>query len=112
MNMKSRKAITTFSILLVTLFILAQFVFSTTSSGGGWCSPYLGAPVGLGHSLYQYIYYGFPISFVTSARENCFTAQSTTLEWSPVGLGVDGLLLVLIAYPIWSGFLKKKSNPI
>ena len=108
--MKTKKAIRTFSIHLATLFILAQFVFGTTSSGGAWCSPYLGAPVESGHPLYQYINYGFPFPFVTVVRENCFTAQSTAYEWSPIGLAVDSLLLALLAYPIWSGSLRKKST--
>ena len=110
MKMQTRKAITIISIFLVTLFILAQLVFRTTASGGAWCSPYLGAPVELGHPLYQYVYYGFPSPFVTVVREDCFVAQSTTYEWSPIGLGVDGLLLVLLACPIWSRLLRKRAT--
>jgi len=106
--MKNRKAVMTFSIVITTLFILTQFISRTPSSGGAWCAPYLGAPVELGHPAYQFADYGFPLPFVTVVKEDCFTAQSTTYEWSP-GLGVDILLLVLLAYPIWSGFLKKKS---
>jgi hypothetical protein len=110
MNMKTPKVLKTFSIVLTALFILAQFTFRMTAFNGGWCAPYLGAPVELGHPAYQFVYYGFPLPFVTAFKADCFTAQSTTFEWSPIGLGVDGLLLVLLAYPIWSGFLRKKST--
>jgi hypothetical protein len=106
--MKTPKALKTFSIFLTTLFILVQFIFKMTSSGGAWCSPYLGAPVELGHPAYQFVDYGFPLPFVTAVKADCFIAQSTTYEWSPIGLGVDGLLLALLTYPIWSGFLRKK----
>jgi hypothetical protein len=109
MNLHTHKALKTFSIPLATLFILAQFIFKMTSSGGGWCSPYLGAPVELGHPAYQFADYGFPLPFVTAVKADCFTAQSTTYEWSPIGLGIDGLLLALLAYPVWSGFVRKKS---
>jgi hypothetical protein len=110
MNTKNRKTVRAFSIVITALFILAQVIFIGTSSAGAWCSPYLGAPVELGHPLYQYVYYGFPSPFVTVVRESCFEAQSTTYEWSPIGLGVDGLLLVLLAYPIWSRLLRKRAT--
>lgn len=106
--MKTRKVIIILSLFLATLFILSQFISRTTFSGGAWCAPYLGAPVELGHPAYQFVDYGFPLPFVTVVKENCFTAQSTKYEWSP-GLGVDILLLLLLAYPIWSGFMRKKS---
>ena len=106
--MKTPKALKTFSIILATLFILAQFIFKMTSSGGGWCSPYLGAPRELGHPMYQFVDYGFPIPVLDVLANDCSQAHSTTYEWSPIGLGVDSLLLVLLAYPIWSGFLRKK----
>jgi len=108
--MKRRKAVTAFSITITALFMLAQIVFAKFSIYGAWCAPYLGAPQELGHSAYQFVDYGFPLPFVEVVRENCFEAQSTAYEWLPIGLGVDGLLLVLLAYPIWSGFLKKKST--
>ena len=110
MKIQTRKAIMVISIFLATLFILAHFIFEMTYSTGAWCFPYLGAPVELGRPLYQYVYYGFPSSFVTVVRESCFEAQSTTYEWSPIGLGVDGLLLVLLAYPVWSRLLRKRAT--
>ena len=89
------------SVVVVLLFLLMQFVFVRASSGGGWCSPYLDAPTELGHPAYQFSRYGFPIEFLTVAKEDCFTAQSTTYEWDPIGLIVDGTLLVLLALPLW-----------
>ncbi len=105
--MKSRKAILGVSVLLTAVFIGAQFIFRTFGSGGAWCSPYLGAPVELGHPLYQFVNYGFPIPFLTIDTETCSEAGSTTYEWSPIGLGVEVLLLAMIAYPIWSRALNK-----
>jgi hypothetical protein len=107
MKIENRKAVTILSISLVTVFVLIQ-LFKTISFSGAWCSPYLGAPVELGHPAYQFVDYGFPLPFVTAVKADCFSAQSTTFEWSPIGLGVDGLLLALLAYPLWSGFLRKK----
>ncbi len=71
--MENRKAITILSISLVTVFVLIQS-FKTTSFNGAWCSPYLGAPIELGHPAYQPTSYGFPFPFVTAARQHCFTA--------------------------------------
>ena len=108
MKMENRKTITILSISLVAVFVLIQ-LFKTTSFNGAWCSPYLGAPVELGHPAYQLTSYGFPFPFVTAARQDCFTAQSITYEWSPIGVGVDSVILLLLAYPFWARFLRKKS---
>ena len=108
MNRPTPKTIRIFSIFIAALFILAQFAIITVSASGAWCSPYLGAPTEKGHPVYQFNGYGFPLVFVTIVREDCFQAQSTSYKWSPIGLGVDGLLLILISTPIWLGFLKRK----
>jgi hypothetical protein len=108
MNRPTPKTIRIFSIFIAALFILAQFAIITVSSTGAWCSPYLGAPTEKGHPVYQFNGYGFPLVFVTIVKEDCFQAQSTSYEWSPIGLGMDGLLLILISTPLWAGFLRKK----
>jgi len=115
-KIEARKTIMAVSIFLVTLFILAQFVSVNAGSSGPWCSPSLLAPHELGHPMYQFVDYGFPIPVMDVLTNDCFEAHSTTYEWLPIGLGVDGLLLALLAYPLWVRFLKKKSkiesNPI
>jgi hypothetical protein len=108
MKIQNDKIMLIFSATLVAIFILLQLLFVTVSSGGAWCSPYLGAPVELGHSAYQFSHYGVPFPFVTVVHENCFEAQSTTYEWSPIGLGIDLALLLLFAAPLWSRLLRKK----
>lgn len=87
-------------LIMAGLFVLAQFYVQRIGSGGGWCTPYLDAPQELGHPAYEYVSYGFPISFVTVAKENCFSQQSTTYEWFLPGIGVDGLLLGMIMF-LW-----------
>jgi hypothetical protein len=108
MNRPTPKSIKIFSIFIVTLFILAQLVITSVGNGGPWCSPSLTAPHDDGHPFYQFTGYGFPFPFVTVAREDCFQAQSTNYEWSPISLGVDGLLLILVAAPLWAGLLRRK----
>jgi hypothetical protein len=90
--------------------MLTQFIFKHTGSSGPWCSPSLFAPHELGYPMYQFVDYGFPVPFVDILTNNCFEAHPITYEWLPVGLGIDGLLLVLLAYPVWLGFLRKESS--
>jgi hypothetical protein len=107
--MKDRKVIVSFSILFATIFIAAQFAFKSPINGGV-CSPYLGAPKELMHPAFQFTNYGFPIPFVTVVKNICLETNSQSYEWLPIGLGVDSLLLALIAYPIWSPPLKRKKQ--
>ncbi len=110
MNKPTPRTIRIFSIFMVALFILAQWLFTTVGNGGGWCSPALTAPHKEGHPFYQFTSYGFPLAFLTIVREDCFQAQDTIYEWLPLGLAADGLLLLLVAAPLWLGFLKKKPS--
>ena len=105
-------AVKAFSIFFTLLFVLIQFVPITDEANGegGWCSPYLGAPAGLGHSAFDMRLHGFPYPFVTVVTEKCFEARETRYEWSPIGIGVEGLLLALLTYPLWAGRLKKKEE--
>lgn len=97
MNRFRISSIISASLLIVAgLFVLSQFYVQRIGSGGGWCSPYLDAPQELGHPAYEFVSYGFPISFVTIAKENCFSLQSSTYEWSVPGITIDGLLLGII----------------
>lgn len=107
MQQQTRKIILLFSIFLAMLFLLAQFAFPAVGSGG-LCTPYLNAPPELGQPFYRFARYGFPLPFLDVAHESCFEAGTTTYEWSPVGLAVDGLLLALIAYPTWSNLIQRK----
>ena len=102
--MKNRKNVVAVSILLTILFIAAQFVFSRTINGG-LCAPYLDAPAELRHPALQLTDYGFPFPFVTAAIDMCFDGP-TIYNWSPLGVGIDILVLALIAYPFWRHFLK------
>jgi hypothetical protein len=106
--MRSRKTLPGISIFLITLFIAAEFYLKTTSEGGAWCSPYLGAPTELGHSAYQFVNYGVPMQFLTIVTEICSEEISTTYEWSPIGLGMDIFILATISNPVWSTIYKKK----
>ncbi|MBK9210864.1 MAG: hypothetical protein IPL71_22310 [Anaerolineales bacterium] len=105
-------AVKAFSIFFTLLFVLIQFVPITDEANGegGWCSPYLGAPVGLGHSAFDMRLHGFPYPFVTVITEKCFEARETRYEWSPIGIGVESLLLALLTYPLWAGRLKKQKE--
>ncbi|MFN8383159.1 MAG: hypothetical protein U0V02_14540 [Anaerolineales bacterium] len=105
--MKNQKAILGFSILLILIFIGAQFVFRVFTASGGWCAPYLGAPKELGHPAFQFTNYGFPFPFVTVVKDTCAENGKTTYEWSLMGAGIELLLLAMIAYPIWSPPLKR-----
>jgi hypothetical protein len=109
-GMKQRKTILAVSILLAAAFLLAQFLFQRTASAGGWCSPYLGAPASEGHPAFQTVSTGFPLPVVSVTVDMCSEAGGTTTEWNPVGLGVDGLLLGLITFPLWQGWLRKKAS--
>ena len=109
-NIQTRKIIMAVSIFLVTLFILAQFVSVNAGSSGPWCSPSLLAPREMGHPMYQFVDYGFPIPVLDVLTNNCSEVHSTTYEWLPIGLGVDGLLLVLLAYPLWARLLRKRKT--
>ena len=110
MNRPTPKSVKVFSSVVVISFILAQLLITTTWNGGPWCSPSLTAPHTEGHLYYQYTGYGFPLVFVTVVKEDCFQAQSTSYEWSLIGLAVDGLLLLLISAPLWLDLLKKKPH--
>jgi hypothetical protein len=108
--MQTRKTIMITSMFLATLFTLTQFIFRHSGSSGPWCSPSLFAPHELGRPMYRFTNYGFPIPFLDVLANDCSEAHPVTYEWSLVGLGVDGLLLALLAYPLWARFLKKKSK--
>jgi len=110
MKTQTYKTIKVVSILVVMLFILAQFVFVTTTSQGPWCFPYLDAPAELGSPTFRSTHYGFPLPIFTIAQNGCIEAETTTYKWSPIGIGVNGLLLILLAHPIWQSFLKKKHS--
>jgi hypothetical protein len=109
-NMQNSKTIMVVSIFLATMFILAQFIFRHTGSSGPWCSPSLFALHELGYPMYQFVNYGFPIPALDILTNNCSGVHPTTYEWSPIGLGVDGLLLAMLTYPLWARFLKKRST--
>jgi hypothetical protein len=98
------------SIALILLFVLAQFAFLRVSSGGAWCSPYLGAPQELGHPAYQFSGYGFPVELLSIVKDECFTEKSTTYEWNPIGLIVNGMILVLLAFPFWRNSFKSTNT--
>ncbi len=107
--MRHGKGISAVSIFLAVAFLAAQFVLKSTIDGGV-CAPYLGAPVELQQPAYQFTNYGFPIPFITVSKGLCSEAGAVTVQWAPIGLGVDGLLLVLIAYPIWLPVVKRKPD--
>ncbi|MBL8103810.1 MAG: hypothetical protein JNM02_14855 [Anaerolineales bacterium] len=107
--MRKRNILLEISIFLTTLFIAAQFYLKTTSEGGAWCSPYLGAPTELGHSAFQFVGYGFPMQSVTVVNEICSEETSTTYEWSPIGLSVNIFILATISCPVWL-IIHKKNN--
>ena len=109
MKTQTHRTIKILSLLVVVFFILAQFIFMTTGSAGPWCFPYLDAPPELGSPTQKSTNYGFPLPIFSVIQTNCIEPQSTSYEWSSIGFGVDGLLLILLAYPIWQSFLKKKA---
>jgi fucose 4-O-acetylase-like acetyltransferase len=84
----------------IALLVIAQFAFPQVSAGGGWCMPSFDAPTELGHPSYQFRTYGFPVQFVTLATEECFSEQSSTLEWFFPGIVIDSLLSGIILY-VW-----------
>ena len=108
-QLRTSKIVSTGLIVLVALLILAQVSFREIRSGGGWCSPYLDAPLELGHPARQFVSYGFPIPFVTVIKDNCFSAQSTTYEWFFPGIVIDGFLLLGMIWLISSQRVHKKS---
>ena len=95
----------------MTVFVLMQF-FMTRSYHGGICLPFLGAPTEQGHPVFQFTDYGFPIPILTAARKDCFEVQDTTYEWSPIGVGVNSAILILLGYPFWARFRKKQVDEI
>ena len=109
-NFQSRKNVIILSTILVMLFILAQFIFRQTGYTGPWCNPALGTTNELGHPMYQFVDYGFPSPALDILTNICAEPPSTSYEWLPIGIGIDGVLLVLFAYPLWARFLKKKST--
>jgi len=102
----NQKIVIPFSILITALFALTQIAFAKTGFAGAWCTPYLGAPQELGSPAYSFVDYGFPLPAMEVIRENCLAARGLTYTWLPVGLGVDSLLLALLAYPLWRRLLK------
>ena len=106
---KNQKDNVTASVIRTALFFLAQFIFIKTILDGAGCTPYLDAPAELVHWAYQTFYYGFPISLVTVVQHYCVEAPFTRYEWSPIGLAVDISLLILLTYPLWMRWLKKRS---
>jgi hypothetical protein len=105
MKTKTKKLIVALSAVFAILFLLMQFVIRMRGSGA-WCAPSLDAPHELGHPAYQFSDYGFPFPFLEIVEQDCFSAQATTYNWSPLALGIDGLLLVLLTLPVWSGLLR------
>jgi hypothetical protein len=108
-KIKNQKISVTASVIIAALFFLAQFIFVKTIFYGIGCAPYLDAPAELTHWAYQTFYYGFPISFVVVAQHYCVETPFTTYEWSAIGLAVDISLLILLTYPLWMRWLRKKS---
>ena len=108
MNKPTPKSLKFLSAFVVVLFILAQFVITTTGNMGPWCFPSLEAPQQQGHPRYQFVDYGFPLSLFEVLQDNCFEPGKITYDWVPLGVGVDGFLLILVAAPLWRVFLKKK----
>jgi len=108
-KIKDQKNRATASVIITALFFLAQFIFVKTIFDGAACTPYLDAPAELVHWAYQTSYYGFPVSFVTIVRHSCVETPFTTYEWSLTGLVVDISLLILLTYPLWMRWLKKRS---
>jgi hypothetical protein len=84
----------------VTLLVVAQFAFQQISVGGGWCTPYLDAPIEMGHPAYQFTSYGFPVQLVTVVKEECFSEPTTTYEFFFPGIVIDSLLLGIVLY-VW-----------
>lgn len=82
------------------ILIAAQFMFQQISTGGGWCKPSLDAPAEQGFYAYQFTRYGFPVSFITVVKEECFSEPSITYEWFPPGIVIDGLLPGIVLY-VW-----------
>lgn len=82
------------------LLVLAQFAFPRVSTGGGWCLPYFDAPLEMGYPSYQFTGYGFPIQFVTVAKQECFSQKSVSLEWFPPGILIDSVLPGIVLY-VW-----------
>ncbi len=95
-KLRTSKMISMNLMIFAAVFLLAQFGFQRIESGGAWCTPYLDAPTELGHFVYRFVSYGFPMPFVTIAKENCFSQQSTTYEWFLPGVTLDSLLLGLL----------------
>ena len=94
----------------VAFFIVGQYIFGSNVYGGAWCKPSLFAPHEEGHYAYRFLNYGFPLPFLTVVQEDCFEAKSTTYEWDPLGVGVDGFILILLAYPLWRDVVIKKEQ--
>jgi len=108
-KIKNQKNSVTASVTITVLFFLAQFIFVKTIFDGAGCTPYIDAPAELVHWAYQTSYYGFPISFVTVVQHYCVETPFSTYEWSLTGLAVDTSLLILLIYPLWMRWLKKRS---
>jgi hypothetical protein len=100
------------SCLALTALLAAQLVFMTVGEGGGWCSPYLGAPHEKGHPATRFSSYGFPLPVLTLSNEGCFEQRATRTTWSLPGLGLDGMLFALVSAPLWFGQLKKKAGSV
>ena len=109
-KIKNQKYRATASVIITALFFLAQLIFVETIFDGPGCTPYVDAPAELVDWAYQTSYYGFPVSFVTIVRHSCVETPFTTYEWSPTGLAVDTSLLILLTYPLWMRWLKKRSG--
>ena len=111
MKTRSQKIARLAAKFIVAFFIVGQYIFGSNSYGGAWCKPSLFAPAEDGHYTYRFLNYGFPLPFLTIVKEDCFEAQSTAYEWSPLGVGVDGLILTLLAFPLWRDMVAKNTNP-
>lgn len=95
---------------IVAFFIVAQHIFGSNLYGGAWCKPSLFAPHENGHYAYRLLNYGFPLPFLTVVKEDCFEAKSTAYEWHPLGVGVDGFILMMLAFPLWRDMFSIKKE--
>jgi hypothetical protein len=82
------------TILAIILFALCQLLLWEEGWAGGLCVRSLSNASEGAHAFYTWTKVGWPVQYVSVARQGCFEDRSTTVDWQLGGLLVDAFVFV------------------
>jgi hypothetical protein len=98
------------TVVILSLFVLFQFLSQITYSLGGMCNPSLfdSSKSPQSYPAYTGIFFGFPLTFISVIRDGC-SDDSIKTEWNIPSLLIDILVIGFIgALPYEISWLLKR----